>query len=143
MVRQCCIEGWRCGQGIMSYNLTKKQWYDFWRRLRKNGSSLCFRDTEDWLQVRAKLHKLIREKTVDGKVSVNWSGMDCDCATYGSGSIEWAIPSKIERQMDVIAYDAEGPMSVWVDYPARIHTQLSRDLALEAFEDGHPHVVHW
>ena len=125
----------------MSYNLTRKQWYDFWRRIRKSGNRDYFH-VDDGLENRAALHKLIREKAVDGKVSVNWSGMDCDCATYGSGSIEWAIPRVIEKQMDQIYYDAEGPMSVWIDHPHKIHKQLSRDLALEAFEDGHPHVVY-
>lgn len=121
--------------------MTRKIWLDFWRKLRKNGRARDFFGPDDPLVEKAAFHAHIRTKTVDGKVSVNFSAMDCDCATYGSGSVEWAIPTSIEKHFNDLYAGAEGPMSIWVDYPSRIHTQRSRDLVLEAYEDGHPHSV--
>ena len=71
------------------------------------------------------------------------SGMDCDCA-YG---VHWReIESRslvaIDRDVERIFDYAEGPTSVQLVNLDEAPEPYTRDLALEAFEDGHPHVVY-
>ena len=127
--------------------LPRAEWYKAWRIIRKYDMGRHSDDPrrdESALGTRQRLYDHIDRKTVDGKISLNQSGMDCDCSKFTGGSIEFTTPRrKIERTIDQIYNDAEGPQSVWIDYPSRKQTNTSRDLALEAFEDGHPHVVYY
>lgn len=127
-------------------NLTKEQWYDFWSRIRKAGRRpdwLGFSKQHlDWLVVRQRFYDHIQRHTWNGEVSFNVSGMDCDCVRYEYSRIIPAHPPiAIERMIEREYYDAEGPVSVWIDWPQAAIPSASRDLALEAFEDGHPHIV--
>jgi hypothetical protein len=101
------------------------------------------------------LHKRINDRhalslriaaaaTPDGRLFVEESGMDCDCVRY-SGRIR-------EIEATVRAYCAlDNHIGAWSDGPYRLRlvTQSeaeriqpqSRDLALEAFENGHRHYI--
>ena len=80
-----------------------------------------------------------------GQVAINTGGRDCDMAQW-DGDIR-IIPANYWAFQELICAledSAEGPY--WA-YPVPWDDQAeiqyhSRDLALEAFEDGHPHIVY-
>jgi len=80
-----------------------------------------------------------------GQVAINTGGRDCDMAQW-DGDIR-IIPANYWAFLDLLyalEESAEGPF--WA-YPIPWEDQSeiqyqSRDLALEAFEDGHQHVVY-
>lgn len=107
----------------------------------------------------ARIHALINhraeiaaeiERALDGnaygKVGYIWRATDCDGA-HARGECVMEAPGVMEwwRTLDRYARDAEGPEShglvPWgeIEHPdGHIET---RDLALEAFEDGHPYSI--
>ena len=81
----------------------------------------------------------------DGQVAMVWSGMDCDCVKYeGAVRMVEATVAAVEKAADDYYSWADGPCGYYLERPsvARRLRYESRDLALEAFEDGHPHVVY-
>ena len=83
-----------------------------------------------------------RDAQRDGMVSISVDQMDCDCSRWTSGSLVRAIPRLVERELEEIYNNAEGPVYwISIDTPEEKAEYVSRDLALEAFEDGHPHSV--
>ena len=96
--------------------------------------------------VRAQFATLrrIRECTENGKVAVVEGGMDCDCVRYeGRVHIFDADPKLFWDQLDRMYYNAEGPIHWSIFRPSAVEEvqYSSRDLALEAFENGHPYHV--
>lgn len=100
----------------------------------------------DPLARRSQVAAYIAEKEQLGHIAVVESGMDCDCVRY-SGRVHM-IPAS------VIAYEAldnrlndsaDGPYSLDIITPseAQAIAYHSSDLALEAFENGHSHVVYY
>lgn len=98
-------------------------------------------------QARLRENRIIEHCRATGqKVALVWSGMDCDCVRY-SGSVglhepnRKAIDASIEHEYEW----ADGPCGYYMctEEEARKVERTSRDLALEAFEDGHPHVVYY
>ena len=72
--------------------------------------------------------------------------MDCDCTAYSRAWIEDAPRSIVawlrayERHCEWL----DGPESTSFAPPSQIEPHYrSRDLALEAYEDGHPHHIVW
>lgn len=91
---------------------------------------------------RAALVDACRDAQRDGKISLNVDQMDCDCSRWSSGRILPAIPRLVERAVEEVYNDAEGPVyGLSIDPPEEKVKYTSRDLALEAFEDGHAHSV--
>lgn len=80
----------------------------------------------------------------DGKIAVVHSGRDCDGVAYsGCVTIVDATVKAVQEHIDHQTKWADGPMWFDLDRPsaaAAIEYQ-SRDLTLEAFEDGHSHVI--
>lgn len=104
------------------------------------------KDVQFNINERAKYSRIIKNKIVGGKVGLITSGMDCDCAAFEYASVVDA--TSIARIVARIheAYDnAEGPLNFRFVTPneAKQYQGYSRDLALEAFEEGHPHVVYY
>lgn len=95
-------------------------------------------------QTEMKISDLLREKAENGQVLLVTSGMDCDCVRY-SGCTR-LVPADLQgflQALDKVYYSAEGPMQWYIASPSEqseIHYE-SRDLALEAFEDGHPYAI--
>lgn len=95
---------------------------------------------------RAALDARLAQVSEGGKIGVIREGMDCDATQYRRESI-------IDRPASLIAFIHEenehegwldGPESTFYVSPSEVSDgyHASRDLALEAFEDGHPHVVY-
>lgn len=100
----------------------------------------------DYLAQRAALYKRMDACAEGGHIGLIVEGMDCDCACFSWGytlplTSHYAAARAIDRHYD----DAEGPMSVAIVPPTKAdrHKSTSRDLALEAFEDGHSHIVYY
>lgn len=120
--------------------MTRAQWNHVWQILRKTGSAQ--RDP-NYLEDRAALAQHIKDSTVDGMVCRYESGMDCDCVQF---AYERNIPAptviEFERDRDSAYEWADGPLHIGIGEPVDEPESHSRDLAMEAYEDGHPHVVY-
>ena len=102
-------------------------------------------NSKDWLAEKEAVAKRIAELAENGKVAIIESGRDCDGVEYwGNVSI---IPAS------VVAYNHwYDETDKWADGPfygqlARVSDTeeveySSRDRGMEAFEDGHPHVIY-
>jgi hypothetical protein len=106
----------------------------------------CSRQWERAAKARINFHKRISDCAENGKVALIESGMDCDCVQYsGRVTIIDADWRKIDDEIDHIGKWADGPFCISIEKPS-IANEIeynSRDLALEAFEDGHPHLIHF
>lgn len=92
-----------------------------------------------------RLIDLIASHAEGGKVCAIESGRDCDGVEY-SGKIH-TIDATIAawRELDDgIGQWADGPYHLSVASPSEAKTieYASRDLVMEAHEDGHPHVIY-
>lgn len=76
-------------------------------------------------------------------IYVVYGGMDCDCVQF-TCKTSFSTLLEYKAWVERLYFDAEGP--VWHNRCSKIaydkHNEKSRDLALEAFEDGHPWVVY-
>lgn len=85
--------------------------------------------------------------TVNGKVGVVVSGRDCDGCSYYRERVRPAPSSVVAwlREYEHHFQWLDGPETTTFVRPDLVEDGLSesRDLALEAFEDGHPHVVYY
>lgn len=94
----------------------------------------------------ADYRRILDECWADGKVGVVTSGMDCDCTKYHH-EYTVAIPNcvvALKRWFDHHNEWLDGPETLRFVHPSKVDrsNDYSRDLALEAYEDGHPHVVY-
>jgi len=99
----------------------------------------------DAINERGAMWARIQRVAVDGQYGVLISGMDCDCVRYSRGSIldlPTGAMAAVKFWDDHCSW-LDGPESQHFVTPALAAKEPSesRDLALEAFEDGHPHVV--
>lgn len=109
---------------------------------RQSPKPAGFRD--DPLARRQRLVNAINQHTENGFVSIVWSGRDCDgvygchAETYKACSI--AIETDIERRYEW----ADGPLNCQFAKPSDVYglEPYTRDLGLEAFEDGHNHIIY-
>ena len=93
---------------------------------------------------RFHLRGLIAQYQRDGKVWLEESGMDCDCMQYGGRIHEIdATLDAYEQLLGELNQWADGPFSLVFLHPDRVVDvdYWSRDLALEAYENGHPHAI--
>lgn len=115
-------------------------WYKHVRLTRRGAQ---YRVDDSDIGCRAELYRDVVRHAVDGKVAVNVDQMDCDCSRWTSGHVMDAVPLlAVEQEVNRIYEDAEGPIyGLWFSKPEKKAEYVSRDLALEAFEDGHAHSV--
>jgi hypothetical protein len=113
------------------------------RCFREFIESKSYGDTAD---INAQYRRVLDRCWADGKIGIIRSGMDCDCTKYHH---EEVIPMRnsvqaLKRWDDHRQEWLDGPESVQFVRPDQIDrsNDYSRDLALEAYEDGHPHVVY-
>lgn len=118
----------------------RQMWYEVVQKVRRG---LEHRLDNSELGDRAAMYERIDEATRDGKVSINVDQMDCDCVRWTEGRVMDACPRRsVEQYVQRIYNDAEGPIyGLWFSEPEQKAEYVSRDLAMEAFEDGHPHSV--
>jgi hypothetical protein len=94
---------------------------------------------------RSELWAEITEHARDGKVGYVVAGRDCDCTQYQhEGVMDLPAGAMLhQRSVDHHRDYLDGPESTYYRDPGEeVHRYQSRDLALEAFEDGHPHIVY-
>ncbi len=90
--------------------------------------------------------QLLLANTYRGKVMVGFWSRDCDCCESTKTHI--MKPSEVEKYLEMEFDNAEGPCNWWLVPPkdwkaAQAAARDSfRDRALEAFEDGHPHIIY-
>jgi hypothetical protein len=113
------------------------------RRFARRVARRKFEYRYDHLEDRAGLADRVRGLTRNGQIGIIYGGMDCDCSTFSRSTVLPAVPRLVERFIDRFHDGAEGPQWTRIVTPieACAHVASSRDLALEAFEDGHPHAV--
>lgn len=94
---------------------------------------------------RAHMHFVMHKHIRNGQIGLLVSGMDCDCVQFSYGSVV-SVNSLAELEKHIASmYEwADGPLNVTYTTPEKAskYERQSRDLALEAFEDGHGHVVY-
>jgi hypothetical protein len=94
---------------------------------------------------RWKLQATIDEYASDGLIFLVESGRDCDGVQY-SGHVHSceATPVALHALEDSISDWADGPFSLSFIHKHEVKDieYVSRDLTLEAFEDGHQHVLY-
>jgi len=94
------------------------------------------------LSHREALAERVRACAESGRVAIVTAGMDCDGSAWANRvSLVDAVPRVVERFLDRYYEQAEGPQSHELARPSAVADLQSvhRDLALEAFEEGHPH----
>ena len=103
-----------------------------------------FKDKVDPLEQRASLKAELEDCTENNIIAIFENGMDCDCVKYSR-----TYHKKALGVMEYIKYRndtqdwADGPVSVGYGKPSEHPIEsYSRDLAAEAYENGHPHVVY-
>jgi hypothetical protein len=99
----------------------------------------------DELEGRARLASMISEYQEGGRVAIVYGFIDCDMSRAdGLVHIMAASPIAVSKWLDDFHAGAEGPQWWNLERPSAASeiTEDHRDLALEAFEDGHPHVVY-
>ena len=114
------------------------------RTLRRTYKFL-YNGRPDWLAERWSTLQRYRACTRDGKIGLIRDGRDCDCVSYHRELIVEAVPFvQFMREERHHEHWLDGPESTTIVPPDQIDPcgDFSRDLALEAFEDGHPHVVY-
>ena len=133
----------------MTTKTMKELWYSHSKRaLQQTGH---FRPGDgSTIGLRAHLYERIDkaarkpERYPTKRIAINTDQMDCDCVRYTTGRTMDAVPRRaVERYIEEEVYGAaEGPI-YWLSIcqPEHKAEHTSRDLALEAFEDGHPHSV--
>jgi hypothetical protein len=125
-------------------DIDRASWRRFYRHLRRHGiaADAGVRPGGDPIAENARTVARIAALAEYGLVGLSVTQMDCDCSQWST--LE-AIPAQrvyLERELQRIYENAEGPVSWGLCEPPARPEYHSRDLALEAFEDGHPHVVY-
>lgn len=91
-----------------------------------------------------RIRSLIKAWAVNGKINIVVDSTDCDM-THAVNLYD--APATYESYIefrDRIYSDAEGPTSVYLIPPEDVEgfRPYQEDLALRAFEDGHPHIIY-
>ena len=88
----------------------------------------------------------IRNLAENGKVALVEGGMDCDGVRY-SGKVRLvdATVAEVDAHIEHACNWADGPIHFSIEAPSVAEAEIeyeSRDLGMEAFEDGHSHCLH-
>jgi len=97
---------------------------------------------EDMLAERQALQHSIDRRAQGGMVRLVVRQMDCDCAEWTSSSLQPARALAVERAINAVYDNAEGRVNWWLASPSEAVERNERDHALEAFEEGHSHVIY-
>lgn len=147
----------------MSIKSTRDAYRAIWRSARKNGWTHKFVGnmgvdrlaeralTAERIHGMAELTRLpdwswYRPGQTVPCIAIVTSGMDCDGARWDNAvHIVPAIPSMVDQWLDSYYTGAEGPQSHYFARPSatRALKRTTRDLAMEAHENGHDHVLYY
>lgn len=124
----------------------RKDWKKLYRMMRRTHSVKNYLNLYDRLEKRSKLAAALKEYAVRGVVYVQVSGHDCDHSTYDYIRKVPATPMHYDR-FEADRYECrEGPeYHNWLtaQEAQEYEPAPSRDLTLEAFENGHPHLIRY
>ena len=96
----------------------------------------------DRLERKAKTITRINACKENGKIAVVESGIDCDGVCYnGIVTIIPATYTHFENLHDSTAKGADGPFNLEIHKPSEEIEYKSEDRTLQAFENGHPHLI--
>ena len=118
--------------------------FKLWARNRIEERRHLLSEATEARQKRATILRQVVEYAENGKIAMVNSGMDCDCSRWeNSVSVIRATVKSVDKWVNDFYSSAEGPQSYRLERPsvARTLQHSSRDLALEAFEDGHPYSI--
>jgi hypothetical protein len=133
-------------------NDTRTLWKRYSRSMRKHGRPAIVRKMtrRDYIAAACDSNAAIRAKldacSVNGLIGLITDGMDCDCSKYHDERIipVWSSVAAFKQWDDDRQSYLDGPETVWLVMPDNVTPgHSSRDLALEAFEDGHPYSIHY
>lgn len=109
---------------------------------RAMGRILGQKQMDDRLAGRVAEAQQIAKVAVNGKVAVVFAGMDCDGVQYsGTRYVVPATLTHVDHCVEMYNRWADGPYSYRLASPTEKVTYTSRDLGMEAHENGHPHVL--
>lgn len=115
------------------------------RKLKKALRKIANRYSRpDYLMRRAALAEQIKAHAEGGQIGIFWDSTDCDhCRMCGFDVIP-ALPIAVIHWLHNFDSRAEGRQSWSLAAPSEADEGVHdvRDLALEAFENGHPHVIY-
>ena len=84
-----------------------------------------------------------QDSDYSGPVVAVWTwSRDCDMCEGTDRSLIPATSGALDEFLDSLYANAEGPVSWSLHAPSEHFQSTFRDRALEAFEDGHPHVIY-
>ena len=117
------------------------------KALSKWYMSVCIYRSEadrDYLAYKAKIADLIKQRKDGDKLYVRVWSRDCDMC---EGTSRHTIPASVMAYEQLCNYEyeyAEGPVSITImtKEENEEYKPHFRDRALEAFEDGHPHIIY-
>ncbi len=94
---------------------------------------------------REMVEAVIQAYAEDGMVCYIESGRDCDCVEY-DGKVHGPVPATAQayEELDTLIGEwADGPYHLALCRPSEVKKVKyeSRDLVMEAHEDGHPHSI--
>lgn len=126
---------------LMLRRLFKRRWLENpWRS--PNAARRRYTDVD--VDANAWARRIIDAYARDGRIGFIRSGMDCDCTQYYAEStltIDGTVADFL-RWYNGYLEGLEGPDSHRFCDPAEIEpVYRTRDRAMEAYEDGHPHLV--
>lgn len=100
-------------------------------------------EVRDRLAFRARFAAKVKKLSEAGMIGIEVDSTDCDWSRATYTHVMPALPRAVLLYVDKLVEDAEGPTHWDLCRPSDAQPRTSRDLALEAFEDGHPHVIHY
>ena len=126
---------------VVERTFTRTQWRKLYRIMRKVGDRGDITPGGE-LADRAKIAGTIAKYIDDaGMVGVVKSGRDCDGVEYCYGSAErTTVMSFVHERDDMYAW-ADGPCYLSICSVDDLPESYSRDLVMEAHENGHPHSI--
>ncbi len=123
-----------------AYIKTRADWYEFYRYFRKISANILNQKADSFIEKECFIEQ-IHKYTQNNQVRICSRFYDCD---HSVSTSSWLIPAnwyEVERAINAEYDNAEGHGGCWLTYPDDIPEQDSRDLILEAHEDGHSHSV--
>ena len=121
---------------------TREQWNKLRAVLKKTGDWRSVVRNADPLAIRVEEAAALAACTVAGETGIVESGRDCDCVVYCYGRVEtFSGVMAFEKFRDEQVAGSDGIHYVSMCRPDDLPESESRDLAMEAYEDGHAHVV--
>jgi len=100
---------------------------------------------EDWLTKKESIARNISDIAEDGKMAIVHGFIDCDGGRVDNlvAIVPACVMAWVKFRDDQQRW-AEGPIWASIEKPSEAQgiEESHRDLALEAFENGHPHSLH-